>query len=298
MFYYPRMSEVQQPCDTCSGVGRVTCENGWETCKTCKGSKYVTIQSPYKVYRKVQDSFDTDGKVFSTPSVEFYSPDTGILTLVQKQWIGYLEQGEEAVYVQQRQDTGQVQAAKSKQLDQEGLFAWLSNISKVLFNNLEMFLQYLENYTNASPIKVSVERPYSFAILTESEAFETLTTLLTSNAPVLLKASNIDNFVNKFISESSPVKRALQILKKYDLLLYFSSDEVVSLKGQGFVSAKMCMQHTLAYPVLIQLYEIDKTLFDLEDEQIIVKLGAEVDKYDLTKDLKTALLNPLTKAIA
>lgn len=295
MFAYPKMSEVQQPCDDCNGKGQTTCTTGWETCKSCKGSKYVTIQSPYKIYRKVADSFDVDGKVFQTPSVEYYSPDSAILDNVSKQWRTYLEQAEESVFVVQRQDTGQVQAAKSKQLDQEGLFAWLSNISKVLFNNLEMFLQYLENYVNASPIKVSVERPYSFAILTESEAFETMTLLLTSNAPVLLKASQIDNFINKFISESSPVKRALHILKKYDLLLYYSNDDVVSLKGQGTVSAKMVQQHALAYPVLIQMYEMDKTLFDLEDEQIIVKLGVEVDKYDLTKDLKTSLLNPVTK---
>lgn len=293
MFYYPRMSEVQQECDTCNGQGETKCEGGTEVCKTCKGSKYVTIQSPYKVYRKVHDSFDTDNKVFSTPSVEFYSPDTGILNMVQKQWLGYLEQGEEAVFVQQKIKTGNVEAAKSKELDQEGLFAWLSNISKVLFNNLEMFLQYMENYVNASPIKVSVERPYSFAILTESEAFETMTILLTSNAPVLLKASQIDNFVNKFISESSPVKRALHILKKYDLLLYYSNDDILALKGNGAVSAKMVQQHTLAYPVLIQMYEMDQTLFDLEDDKIIVKLTSEVDKYDLTKDLKTSLLQPV-----
>lgn len=293
MFYYPRMSEVQQACDTCNGKGETSCDTGWEQCKTCHGSKYITIQSPYKVYRKVHDSFDTDNKVFSTPSVEFYSPDTGILTLVQKQWLGYLEQGEEAVFVQQRQDTGQVQAAKSKQLDQEGLFAWLSNISKVLFNNLEMFLQYLENYVNASPKKVSVERPYAFAILTESEAFETMTILLTSNAPVLLKASQIDNFVNKFISESSPVKRALHILKKYDPLLYYSDDALTNYKGQGAINNKQLIQHIYAYPVLIQLYELDNTLFDLEDEKIIEKLKSEVDKYDLTKDLKTAILNPV-----
>jgi hypothetical protein len=29
----------------------------------------------------------------------------------------------------------------------------------------------------------------------------------------------------------------------------------------------------------------------LEDEQIIQKLSAEVDKYDLTQDLKTKVLN-------
>ena len=115
--------------------------------------------------------------------------------------------------------------------------------------------------------------------------------MLASNAPVILKASQIDNFVSKFISESSPVKRALEILKQYDLLLYYSDEGVSNLKGNGFVSSKMCQQHTLAYPVLIQMYEMDKTLFDLEDEAIIKKLTVEVDKYDLTKDLKTSVIN-------
>lgn len=291
MFSYPKMSEVQQECDTCNGKGQTTCATGWETCRSCHGSKYVSIQSPYKVYRKVHDSFDADGKVFSTPSVEYYTPPIGILDYSNKQWIGYLEKGEEAVFVQQKQDTGSVESAKSKSIDREELYSWLANISKVLYGNLQMFLQYLENYINASPIKVSVEMPYSFAILTESEAFEALNVMLSSDAPVPLKASQIDNFVNKFISESSPVKRALHILRKYDLLLYYSNDHVVALKGQGTISTVMVQRHTLAYPVLIQMYELDNSLFDLEDDQIIVKLAAEVDKYDLTKDLKTSLLN-------
>ena len=293
MFSYPRMSEVQQPCDACNGKGEVTCSTGWEQCKTCKGSKYLSIQSPYKVYRKVQDSFDTDGKVFSTPSVEFYSPDTGILDYSKNEWKTYLRQAEEAVYVQQKTETGNAEAAKSKELDREDMYSWLSNIKKVLFNNLQMFLQYLENYVSTSPIPVSVEQPYSLAIPTESEAFEALNIMLTSSAPVLMKASQIDNFVNKFVSESSPVKRALHILKKYDPLLYYSDETLNSYKGMGSVSGKQLIQHIYAYPVLIQMYEIDKTLFDLEDDAIIKKLGVEVDKYDLTKDLRTAVLSPV-----
>lgn len=291
MFSYPRMSEVQQPCDTCNGTGKTQCETGFEPCKTCKGAQYLSVQSPYKVYRKVQDSFDADNKVFSTPSVEFYSPDSAILDYSKNQWASYLSKAEEAVFVQQKTDTGNVESAKSKAIDREELYSWLANISKVLYGNLQMFLQYLENYINASPIKVSVEMPYSFAILTESEAFEAMNMMLTSSAPVLLKASQIDNFVNKFVSESSPVKRALHILKKYDLLLYYSEDSVTNLKGNAFVDSKMCQRHTLAYPVLIQMYELDNSLFDLEDDQIIKKLTIEVDKYDLTKDLKTAIIN-------
>lgn len=293
MFSYPRMSEVQQPCDDCNGKGETQCSTGWEPCKTCRGSKYVTIQSPYKVYRKVHDSFDTDNKVFSTPSVEFYTPPTGIIDYNNKQWQSYLAQAEEAVFVQQKTDTGNVESAKSKAIDREELYSWLANISKVLYGNLQMFLQILENYINASPIKVSVEQPYSFAILTESEAFDALNLILSSNAPVPIKANQIDNFVNKFISESSPVKRALHILKKYDPLLYYSDDTLASYKGMGSVGGKQMIQHVYAYPVLIQMYELDPTLFDLEDEQIIKKLSVEVDKYDTTKDLRTTLLTPV-----
>jgi hypothetical protein len=291
MFSYPRMAEVQQPCDNCYGKGQVECATGFETCKTCKGSKYVTIQSPYKTYRKVQDSFDTDNKVFSTPAVEFYTPDTGILDYSKNQWKDYLSQAEEAVFVQQKTETGNVEAAKSKEIDREELYSWLANISKVLYGNLQMFLQYLENYVNASPIRVSVEKPYSFAILTEGEAFEALSSMLSSSVPVPIKANQIDTFVNKFISESSPVKRALQILRKYDLLLYYSNSDVMNIKGQGFVDQKMCQVHTLAYPVLMQMYELDKKIFDLEDEAIIKRLDTEIKKYDLTVDLKESVLN-------
>jgi len=296
LFSYPRMAEVQQPCDDCQGTGKEKClitaqhPSGEKVCHACHGSKFITPQSPYKVYRKVRDSFDVDNKVLSTPSVEFYTPPVGIIDYNNKQWQQYLSMAEMAVFVQQKVETGNVQAAKSKEIDREELYAWLANISKVLYNNLQMFLQYMENYINSSPIEVSVECPVSFAILTEAEAFESLNAMLTSPAPVLLKASQIDNFVNKFISESSPVKRSLEILKKYDLLLYYSNSDVVNAKSQGFVDTKMCQKHTLAYPVLIQMYELDKELFDLEDEQIIEKLDAELKQYELTTDLKTNVL--------
>lgn len=292
MHAYPKMSEVQQPCDECNGKGRISCSHtidpsGWRTCGTCNGSKFITIQSPYKVYRKVQDSFDADGAVFKTPSVEYYTPPIGPMEFTNKQWASYLEKAEQAVFVQQKINTGNVQTEESKRIDREELYAWLSNISKVLYGNLQMFLQNIENYVNASPIKASVESPYSFAILTESEAFEALGEMLMSSAPVILKANQIDTFINKFTSENSPVKRTLYILKKYDLLLYYSNADVISLKGQAIVSPKMVQQHTLAYPVLIQMYEMDQSLFDLTDEQIISKLATEVDKYKIESNLRT-----------
>jgi hypothetical protein len=292
MFAYPRMSEVQTECDSCQGQGWVTCETGKETCHRCRGSKYISIQSPYKVYRKVpNENFDPNNEILKTPSVEFYTPPVGIIDYTSKQWQQYISLAEMAVFVQQKVETGNVQAAKSKEIDREELYAWLANISKVLYNNLQMFLQYLENYVSSNPITVTVERPYSFAILTESEAFIALDAILTSPAPIAIKANNVDNFVNKFISESSPVKRALSILKKYDLLLYYSDDELTNLKGLGIIDSMMLQKHTLAYPVIIKLYEQDNNLFNLEDDQIIVKMDQEMLKYPLGQSLRTAIIN-------
>lgn len=293
MFSYPRMSEVQQPCDECSSKGQVPCatsDTGWETCKTCKGSKYLAIQSPYKVYKKIHDSFDVDGKVFSTPSVEFYTPPTAVMDYNNKQWQNYLGQAEEAVYVQRKVDTGNVESFEKKRLDQEGMYTWLDNIAKVLYNNLQMGLQYLENYVNPSPMTVSVERPYSYAILTESEAFEALALMLNSPSPAPVKDNQIDNFVNKFISDSSPIKRVIHILKKYDPLLYFTDETLSNYRGLNSVSTSDLIKHIYAYPLLKQMYELDNGLFELEDDAIIARLSKLVEVKDTTRDLRTSIL--------
>jgi hypothetical protein len=185
MFSYPRMSEVQQECDECHGAGKIKCETGEETCKRAMAQNMLPFKARIKPTERFRILLILDNKVFSTPSVEYYSPDAAILDYSKNQWKDYLSQAEESVFVQQKTDTGNVEAAKSKEIDREELYSWLSNISKVLYGNLQMFLQYVENYVNPSPIKVAVEQPYSFAILTESEAFEALGLMLQSSAPVL-----------------------------------------------------------------------------------------------------------------
>jgi hypothetical protein len=294
MFAYPRMSELQTECDKCNAIGYLMSEDNTKvTCDKCHGNRYITAQSPYKVYIKTADNnFNTDGKIITEDSVKFYTPDTGILNYAQEQPGYYLEKAEEAVFVQQKIKTGNVEAAKSKELDQEGLFAWLYNISKVLYGNLEMFLQYMENY-NGTGFEVSVERPYSFAILSESEAFEALTTLLASNAPTFMKGPQIDNFINKFVSESSPVKRFLEILKKYDPLLYLSNEDIASNKGLGAIQTKELIRHVYAFPTLTRLYGLNPNLFEQEDDKIIEQVDKEIQaKYDNTKDIRMAL-NPI-----
>lgn len=288
-FSYPRMSELQVPCDHkgCQG-GRVKCHkstafpDGFMPCPTCKGTMYVTVQSPYKVYTPRYDPNDTnENKHLQVDPVKFYAPDTGIINYSKDSWKDYLKLAEEAIFVMQKVYTGNVQSAESKGIDMEELYAWLNNIGKTFYNNVRAMLQAAEEYISANPVTVSVEIPYSYAILTEGEAFLALTNILQSAAPIFIKANQVENFVAKFVSKDSPVIRALEILKQYDPLLFYSTNEIQTFKASNTITAEMWTNHILGYPMLLKLYQEDKLLFDNSDEQIMKQLDKEISELGI-----------------
>lgn len=287
-FSYPRMSELEIPCagKGCA-AGKVHCSididpSGFTNCPQCHGHGFITVTSPYKVYKQRYDPNDAGANEhLKTPPVQYFSPEVGILDYSKDSWKTYLRQAEEAIFVQQKVETGNVESAESKEIDLDELYAWLLNISKVFYNNLRIVLQSLEDYLSRSPMKVSVELPYSFAILTEGEAFVALNSILMSSAHVTIKANRVDNFVNKFVSKDSPVNRALEILKQYDELLYYSDSQISSYKAANIISAEMYKKHVLGYPVFLKLYLQDKNLVFESDEIVMKKIDAEIAKLKI-----------------
>lgn len=288
-FSYPRMSELQTPCDHqgCAG-GRVKCRkstkypDGLMDCPKCHGKAFLTVQSPYKVYTQRYDPNDqNENKHLQVDPVKFYSPDVGIIDYSKTAWKDYLKQAEESIFVMQKVQTGNVQSAESKEIDLDDLYAWLLGISKTFYNNLRQALQCLEDYMARNPVTVSVDRPYSFAILTEAEAFIALNNILMSSAPVFLKGERVDNFVNKFVSRDSPVIRALAVLKQYDPLLFYSHNEVATFKSSNVISQDMYIKHVLGYPVMLQLYMADRAFFNNSDEQIMTAIDAQIKTFNI-----------------
>lgn len=288
-FSYPRLSELQVPCDHkgCNG-GKVKCRksnafpDGFMNCPRCKGGGFVTAQSPYKVYTPRYDPNDAnDNKHLNVDPVKFYSPDVGIINYSKDAWKDYLKMAEMAIFIMQKKDTGNTETVEAKERDLDEMYAWLNSVSKVFYNNLRQLLQALEEYISRDPVNVSVERPYSYAILTEGEAFLFLNTILVSNAPIFIKANRVEEFVNKFVSRDNPVVRALTILKQYDALLFYSTNEVQTFKSANTITQEMWTKHILAYPVMIKLYLQDKTIFDLEDNAIMEKLDAEIATFNV-----------------
>ncbi len=301
MFAFPRMSEMQTECDACGGEGEVICTItdqyplGRCPCKPCNGSGQIAPQTPYKIYRQKFSSDDMgSNENLGVDMVKFYTPDVGILDYSKGEWKDYLEAAEAAIYIQQKVQTGNVESAKSKEYNLDELYSFLLRVSRIFYGRLSFVIQCFENYMNARPVNVSVQVPYSFAILSEYEAFEVLNTILLSTAPALIKGNQLENFITKFVSASSPVKRAYEVLKQVDILLLKSDNEIATLKGNSIVSAEQWVTHTFSYPVLMQMYEADKNLFELDTKIIVQQLQKQLEQYKpVPSDLNTQLKNVL-----
>jgi hypothetical protein len=305
-FSFPRMSEIQTPCDSegCQD-GRIVCENEIEAtqwggdskpCGKCGGTGFTRNQTPYKVYVKNYDPQGAggadDAKYLEVDDVKYYSPDTAILTYSKDEWKNYLEMAEVAVYINQRVKTGNTPSAESKNIDRDDMFSFLARVAQAFFSRLRFALQAQENFTVPSPTQVSVETPYSFAILTEAEAFEALKGILSSDVPVMLKASQVEGFINKFVSQSSPIRRFVDVLKIVDKLLWYTNNEISGFKANNIVSQERYATHVFAFPVLQDMYFEDKNLF-LEDTKTVAdKLTERLKEFMPVKqqDLKTKLL--------
>lgn len=304
MFSYPRMSEIQTPCDnqlcndgqvrTNDAITGVTIDTA---CSRCRGSGFITIQSPYKVYQKRIDTGLNDPEaikqLLATAPVDFHTPDVGILDYSKNSWKEYLSMAEEAVFVQQKQMTGNIESALAKQIDKEGEYSWIQNISKALNQDLAKVIQCIENHISASPVEVSLEQPISFAVVTESEAFDALNVILLSQAPIIIKANQVENFINKFVSKSSPIVKAIKVLKLVDPLLFYPTSDIQVFKSNNAVTTEAWTTHIYAYSILMQMYEADKTLFDKEEQAIADMVIAKIPKPQ-TADLKTNIM----KAVA
>ena len=303
MFSYPRMSEIQTPCESnChqhGNTGPYMVEG--KICRRCKGVGFVTVQSPYKVYQKRIEgglqSADEIKQILASSPVDFHTPEVGILNYSKDSWKEYLRMAEEAVFVYQKKVGADAESFESKMVDMEGKFSWLLVLSKAFFNVLRKVIQSYENYLVASPIDISIEEPKSFAILTEGEAFAFLAQILVSDAPMPIRDAHVKNFIQKFVSKSSPVVKALRVLPKIDPLWLFSSKDLQLFKMNSAIKPEAWTTHIYAYPVLMQLYEEDKELFDKEDKAIVEAVTAVIETLAPAPaaDLKTALIKSVAE---
>jgi hypothetical protein len=157
------------------------------------------------------------------------------------------------------------------------MYGWLDRISVQFYNNAEQIINLFSLLNGYE--KVSVQKPISFAIMSEIESFEYLNLIVNSESPIFIKTTHVENFLKKYISSSSPIIRIVNVLKKVDIFCFYTKSDLKALSDNGIIDDKQWRIHAYAYPLLMQMYAIEPQILQLEDEVIIRKLNVELEKF-------------------
>lgn len=279
LFGYPRMSEVELPCENCVR-GEEACDisdeypTGLKTCSKCKGTGSLSLQSTFKIYKRklFPDAPELNANI---KPVEFFTPDSAILQYNAKAWKETLQMGEDAIYIQQRVETGNVESAKSREKQLESMYSWLGRISSVIYNNIQ---DAINNYCAITDSGIAtVEKPMSFAIMSELEAFDYLNKIVTTDAPIFIKTSHIENFLNKYISKTSAVIKIVDILKRVDPFVFYTQGDLQALSDSGVINDQDWRVHAYAFPLLMQMYTRDPEMLLKDYNTIETQLMTSID---------------------
>ncbi len=292
LFGYPRMSEIELPCDNCTD-GQMRCDDldecptGIKECTKCHGTGSLSLQSIFKIYKRKLSAEHPELNVNIDP-VQFHTPDVAILQHISKDWEYSLKMGEDSIYVPQVVETGNVQSAKSREKILEQMYSWLDRISKQFYTSAEDIMNNLCILNGHS--NITIEKPISFAIMSELESFEYLNMIVNSESPIFIKTTHIDNFLKKYISSSNPVIRLVELLKKIDMFCFYSNKDLKDLSNNGIIEDKDWKVHAYAYPILSKMVTLNSELLQKTDEELIKLVDAELSKY-MPKELSLENIN-------
>lgn len=295
LFAYPRMEEVELPCEDCNQIGTIPCDCSGEdkcgscnhqrerACPTCKGTKYVSIQSLFKIYKRRINGLDTN-MPNDYPSAKFITPDVGIFEYMNRTWQEMLDRAERALYVQKQEDGGVAVSAEAREKMYQGMYSWLMRIANKYYSNLEHTLQILEDI-NGTGVNVEIEKPISYAIIGEMEGLNILNSIVIGDAPLFIKHSQVDNFIGRYFSAGNPIHKIVKVLKEVDIFSLYSSKDMSVMGAYGDLQDRHRVIHSYAYPLLMQLMAKDDEIKMLEVKEIVTLLENELGKVIPSKSV-------------
>ena len=275
IYGYPRMTEVELPCNECHETGRKPCavtnENpiGLETCTSCNGTGQKSQQSVFNIYKK---RINTEAPELNNniPSIEYHTLPTDMIDRSEQSWIKSIEMGEDAIYVQKKINTGAVESAESKQVTLEAMYTWLNRVANNIFPTLNNCLEDTMALNKKKLVKVLT--PKSLAVLGEMDALNMFKDIISSKSPIFVKSNLLETLLKKYISADNPIHRVVKILKKVDKYIFYTDEELQSFSDRAVMKDNDWKIHTLAYPTLMQMIEEDSELFEQDDESIVNKI--------------------------
>ncbi len=227
------------------------------------------------------------------PGTRFIHPDTANAELSLKSWQILLEKAKQALNLENNID--QAQSGKAKELDKEDEYSLINKICDNYFDNLLLkSLRYCDALLRAGQVDytISIIKPSSYAIKTEDDIVNELSTLKEKKAPAIFLTETTLDLAHKRFSGNPVSSKIFEVVSTYDPVFIYAPEEVNAMQLTGRITKEMAQKSTMYFPILTQIAKNNPGFVDTPIE----KLEEEFNKRFLLlfpKEEKVVLTDPL-----
>jgi hypothetical protein len=278
---FPFRTERYTECDypQCHGHGWWDEEKNGKTktvfCPVCKGSGYKPHTSPYGkfIWKEPGPGEDTD----TAPMITFTSPAKDILEYQQTTWQTLLELARKSLF---DETIDEAQSGKAKLVDKEDEHAFYASISDNIYDHLLInSLKIINGYRDiSSKEEVSITKPTSFVIKTETDLVNELGVLLEKNAPLPFVLETVKDLAKKRFSTNKASIKVIDFLMVYDPLFALGPEEKNMLIATNVIDDQTRGKNINSYQVLMRELAKNPDLFEGSYDSIEQKMDTEIDK--------------------
>ncbi|GAH64627.1 unnamed protein product, partial [marine sediment metagenome] len=195
----------------------------------------------------------------------------------QTTWQGLLELARKALF---DEAIDEAQSGKAKLIDKEDEHAFYASISDNIYDHLLInSLKIINGYRDiSSKEEVTITKPTSFVIKTETDLVNELGVLLEKHAPLPFILETVKDLAKKRFSTNKTSIKVIDFLMIYDPLFALSPEEKNMLVATNVIDDRTRAKGINSYQVLMKLLAQNPDLFEGSFDNIVEKMDAEIDK--------------------
>jgi hypothetical protein len=281
-YSYPIMQVVAPQCPKCNGQKVVPVaiegqENAYkkELCGNCNGTGKLSL-NPGDRYTMTEEQLYKAGGTMPD-LVKYHTPDIGIPKYHMERVMEYYNKCEDSLYLRKRINA--TESGDAKKEDRKDQYAFLSTISRFLFDNIHTALVYIsayKNYNNATqryePKNVIVIAPKQLDLMTDSDLVNELLNIQAKTDDSMILAENQYAVTNKIYRDDNVQSKINDILYQVDPLYGCT---LVSLKNKllsGVYDNTDKVIHEKGYKILLRMsIEMTAERFINTDTSVLIE---------------------------
>lgn len=270
-------------CDACAGNGWYydqTANDEKATCKKCSGTGKKLSFSPLGIYNVVEPAkivpVDEGKSTFQDP-IKYYSPDPGIIQIVNTKSESALTKAEQVLNI--NRSLLSAQSGVAKEMDREPEYIEVAKISTAMYGHYRHFLQIVQairfmDYEST----VTVNEPVSFDLKTEVELMAEFKSTQ-EGMPDSIRLEAFLRLVNERYAQDKIARKLAEICVDYTIFVLYTSAELNERLASGTIVKGDIIKANYVYQAVSDLYYSNQLNLFEEPVETFASIRTKIDTY-------------------